>query len=360
LKWVLLQGDLARIRIQSDKNGAEAVVAVAWHPEMRGAGGIQSHRVDIGVFAHNGVAWSAPAILSFYMLPNEARFYDAKGRLEEICYEAANPDPGLPATNDLRWLALGNRVGRDQKHAGISLLTHHMSEIAIVRLQGLTDKLAAEQDAWRSLSTDPAKKEQADKALAALHEKLRKGMQETFDSSGRTLAQAYEDGVRSVAAVPDLYLAGQDVIPRLVKNSGKPDAENAFAFARKRLVDFNLIMEDRPGHYVATVNMAALTAGEKHHFSQFHLTLLNLALIPELLDRVESPAYVDPRLTTPKYWRDVYEYADDGKPKGWTRVMRGKTFEFDTAGQLLPRGPGGPVTPMKYVLKDKTLDFVPK
>jgi hypothetical protein len=359
-KWVLLQGDLTRIRIETDKSGAEAFVAVAWHPEMRSAGGMQSHRVDIGVFAHNGAAWSAPAIVSFYMLPNEARFYDKTGRLEEICYQALNPDPGLPATNDLRWLALGNRVGRDQKHAGISLLTHHMSEIAIVRLQGLTDKLAADQDAWRALSADPAKKEQADKALAALQEKLRKGMEETFDSSGRTLAQAYEEGVRSVAAVPDLYLAGQDVIPNLVKNSGKPDAQNAFAFARKRLVDFNLIMEDRPGHFVPTVNMAALTAGEKYHFSQFHLTVLSLALIPELLDRDESPAYVDPRLTTPKNWRDVYEYAKDGKPKGWTRIMGGKTYEFDTAGNLLPRGPGGPVTPVKYVIKEKNLEFVPK
>ena len=103
---------------------------------------------------------------------------------------------------------------------------------------------------------------------------------------------------------------------------------------------------------------AALTAGEKHHLAQFHLTVLSLALLPELLDRVEGPAYVDPRLTTPKPWRDVHHYDGDGKHTGWTRVMDGRAFEFDTEGRLLTQGPTGPAAEVRYERDEKTRKLV--
>jgi hypothetical protein len=237
-----------------------------------------------------------------------------------------------------------------------------MSEIAIVRLQGLVEKLSAEQDAWRALSTDGSKKDEAAKALAALQKKLRDGLAEKFDSSGKTIVQAFEDGVRAVAGITDLYLAGQDVIPGLVKNSGKPDAMKHFTTARQRLLDFRILMRDGPDRYVPRVDLAALTAGEKHHLAQFHLTVLNFALLPELIDRVEAPAFVDPRLTTPKPWRDLHHYDADGKSSGWTRIMDGRAFEFDRDGNLLKQGPTGPATPVKYAKDEKTgtLTFTPR
>jgi hypothetical protein len=361
-KWVLLQGDLTRVRIEFTAEGAEAKIAVAWHPGMRAADGIQTHRVDIGVFASNGVAWSAPAIVSFYMLPNEVRFYDDKGRIEEIYYDASNPDPGLPAATDLRWLALGWRLGKEQKDPGMARLIDAMSEIAIVRLQGLVEKLSADQDAWRKLSTDASKREEADKLHAALQKKLRVGLTESFDSTGKTIAQAFEEGVKRVAEVSDLYLGGQDVIPDLVRNSGKPDAMKEFIAARQRLLDLRILKQDSPNHFAPLVNLTALTAGEKHQLVQFHLTVLNLALLPELIDRVEGPAYVDPHLTTPKAWRDIYAYGEDGKISGWTRITAGQVHEFNASGELLPQGSSGPAIAVKYLRdeKSKTLEFSPK
>ena len=346
-KWALLQGDLSRIRIEASEDGRRAKIAVAWHPEMRAASGIQTHRVDIGVFATNGAAWSAPAIVSFYMLPNEARFYDAKGRLEEICYDAANPDPGLPALDDLRWLSLGRRMGSDQKHPGIALLNRYLSEIAAVRLQSLAAGLASEQDRWRQLSAEAAQKKEADALLSQLQSKLRTGLGETFDDSGLTLAQSIEDAILHTARVVDVYLAGQDVIDELIKASGKPDNAAAFIAGRQRLVNYGIYREQH-GTYAFTKAPEALTAGDRHHLALFHLTVLHLALLPEFLERVETPAFVDTRLTVRKLWRDVYRYAVDGTPEGWVRYSPSGEFEFAPSGALFTQGRGAPPVPVKY------------
>jgi hypothetical protein len=350
------------VRIELSADGTSAKIAVAWHPEFRAADGIQTHRVDIGVFANNGATWSVPAILSFYMLPNEVRFYDAKGDMEEICYDAGNPDPGLPANTDLRWLDLGARLKSGQEDAGVVLLNHAMAKVAIAGLQALTEKLSSEHQAWRKLSSDAAKRKQADQALAALQSKLRAGLQATFDSRGKSLAQAFEDGVKTVAGTDDLYLAEQNVIHGLVKNSAKPDAMQSFTTARQRLADFRILKQDGPDRFSPLVNLAALTAGEKHHLTQFHLTLLSLALLPEFLDRVEASAYVDPHLTTPKAWRDLYHYGADGKPAGWSRIMDGRVYEFDAEGRLAATDQTQPAVRVKYVRDDKTgkLLFVPE
>src|SRR5262245_9942165 len=86
--WVVLRGDEKRIRITPrDKAGAVAEIVVAYHERRPIAPGssMESNRVDIGVFAHNGVHYSAPAFITFYSLDSEARTYD-NGRLIEIGY----------------------------------------------------------------------------------------------------------------------------------------------------------------------------------------------------------------------------------------------------------------------------------
>jgi hypothetical protein len=77
-EWRLLQGDPDRVRIEPEDGGARARVTIEWHdPFPRSATDRQTTtRVDIGVFAHNGVHDSAPAILSWYFPPNETRIYE--------------------------------------------------------------------------------------------------------------------------------------------------------------------------------------------------------------------------------------------------------------------------------------------
>lgn len=362
-KWALLQGDLNRVRIEAVQEGARAKVAVAWHPEMRAVSGIQTHRVDIGVFAFNGISWSAPSFITFYMLPNEARFYGAKGRLEEICYEAGSPEVGLPPPDDLRWLALGRRLGSDPRNPGVGLLTRELSEVAVVRLQSIARNLSDDQAKWRELAADAGRKAEADKTMAAMRQRLRESLNERFDSTGRTVVQAFEDGLSRIADLPDLYLAGQDVIPMMVKESSRPDAWIAFTSARQRLVDYEIYSHTGPAEMAFHINPALMTAGERYHLRQFHLAVLNHALLPEFLERSDAPLFVDPRLTALKSWRDVYRYDKEGQPLGWTRfTTTGRKYEFNAVGELMPEGRQGRAVEVNYVRDTKTgkLVFAPK
>ncbi len=109
--WQLLQGDAARVRIEPSEDGRQARITLDWHDPFRISedNPLTSSRIDIGVFANNGVHDSAPAILSVYCPPEEARSYapgpDGAPRLVSIDY-AARPetyaDPMLIARADWR------------------------------------------------------------------------------------------------------------------------------------------------------------------------------------------------------------------------------------------------------------------
>jgi hypothetical protein len=75
--WALLQGDPARVRIEPLGDGARARITVDWHEPFRISeeNPVTTSRVDIGVFASNGVHDSAPAILS-WLFPPEARRWE--------------------------------------------------------------------------------------------------------------------------------------------------------------------------------------------------------------------------------------------------------------------------------------------
>ena len=105
-----------------------------------------------------------------------------------------------------------------------------------------------------------------------------------------------------------------------------------------------------------------LDAGDIALLRDFHLTVLALALFPEFLERSNKPAFTDPRLTTPKAWRDLHHYDSEGRPGGWTRITDGREYEFDAAGRLLPEGRGGPAVELKFSRDDATgrLLFIPR
>ena len=87
--WVVLRGDESLIKIEPlDKSGSRAELTVAWHPrrKIHPKSDMESNRVDIGVFAHNGSEWSAPAFVTWYFLDNEDRDYDEKQRIRSVSY----------------------------------------------------------------------------------------------------------------------------------------------------------------------------------------------------------------------------------------------------------------------------------
>jgi hypothetical protein len=112
-EWRLLQGDPERVRIEPLDGGARARISLDWHEPFAISedNPVVTSRVDIGVFASNGVHDSAPAILSWFFPPNETRRYapgpDGTMRIAEVDYAdpakaATYADPMLIARADWR------------------------------------------------------------------------------------------------------------------------------------------------------------------------------------------------------------------------------------------------------------------
>jgi hypothetical protein len=77
--WTVLRGDPERTRIEVDGTGATARITVDWQDPrpVPGLPDIVSNRVDIGVFASNGVHDSAPAFVSVLLPRHETRTCEA-------------------------------------------------------------------------------------------------------------------------------------------------------------------------------------------------------------------------------------------------------------------------------------------
>lgn len=104
-EWRLLRGDPDRVRIEPlDAAGTAARITIGWQVPrpVPGRPDIGSARVDIGVFADNGVHLSAPAFVSVLLPAHEARVYetgpDGAERISRIDYappEGVYADPAL-------------------------------------------------------------------------------------------------------------------------------------------------------------------------------------------------------------------------------------------------------------------------
>lgn len=78
-EWIVLRGDRNRTRITSlSEDGSSARIEIDWQDRQPAPGSpdILSSRVDIGVFAHNGIHDSAPAFISVLLPHHETRDYD--------------------------------------------------------------------------------------------------------------------------------------------------------------------------------------------------------------------------------------------------------------------------------------------
>jgi hypothetical protein len=128
--WVVLSGDARRIRITPKNGRADTVeLSVPWHERkpVPGRTDLFSNRVDIGVFAHNGVHYSAPAFISFTYPANQWREYGAEGRIRFVDYHASRyadryADPALFPVRDwsdrYEYDGKGNLIGWTRLRTG--------------------------------------------------------------------------------------------------------------------------------------------------------------------------------------------------------------------------------------------------
>jgi hypothetical protein len=103
--WRVLRGDPERTRIEVlNPEGTRARITVDWQDPrpVPGLPDITSARIDIGVFANNGVHDSAPAFVSLLLPRHEARVYEAGpdgamriASIDHAPEDAAYADPAL-------------------------------------------------------------------------------------------------------------------------------------------------------------------------------------------------------------------------------------------------------------------------
>lgn len=108
--WVILRGDPERIRIRPlDATRRRVEFEVDYHPRRPIAPGsdMESNRIDIGLFVHNGRHYSPPAFVSLLYLDNEKREYDEQRRIRAVDYTHPETrdnyvDPAIDARKDWR------------------------------------------------------------------------------------------------------------------------------------------------------------------------------------------------------------------------------------------------------------------
>lgn len=107
--WAVLRGDAARIKINKlDKSGSKVELLVPWQERspVQPGSSMESARVDIGAFVHNGDHYSAPGFITIFPLENEHREYHANGSIKIMDYDHPDKrdnyvDPALFAAK--RW-----------------------------------------------------------------------------------------------------------------------------------------------------------------------------------------------------------------------------------------------------------------
>ena len=131
--WVLLRGDPERVRITPlDSAGTRARIVIDWHDRYPVGPRDErlTDRVDIGVFAHNGVHDSAPAFVSVSFPTHQARRFepgpDGAPRLMEVDYDAiARRAPFDPA---LHWSAPWRDVFHHDAAGRVAGWTRHHAD----------------------------------------------------------------------------------------------------------------------------------------------------------------------------------------------------------------------------------------
>jgi hypothetical protein len=103
--WVVLRGPAEEVTIERvNDSGSVVDLSVPWiEPRpVRPGSDLTSPRVDVGVVAHNGAYFSAPAFVSVFCL-DERRSYDEANRLTQVEYRGGNYiDPAISLRKDWR------------------------------------------------------------------------------------------------------------------------------------------------------------------------------------------------------------------------------------------------------------------
>jgi len=340
--WVVLRGDAKRVRITpKNEAGSIAEIALEYPERMPIAPGspMESNRVDIGVFVHNGVYFSAPGFVTFFGLDSEARTYDEKGRIQEIGYGVQ--ETRLVVHDWPAFFAFLKESSERRKLLSAELLRKEDADI----LANIEAQYAKAQPEKLRLEAAVKKLEAAGKKDDPALLDARKLLQKTNQELRNLIAQPAKGASRSASAITrDLFrrlstsLAGEEMT-LLAKLKIDPAMLKRVQAERRRLVGFGLATEGKdftltplrkgmPGE-------RALTKYEQALLDRYRGVLLAEGVFGDFLRADFHANLVDQRIRTPHEWRDLYRYDERGNYLGWARWDGGGVKHFNRDGHLI-------------------------
>jgi hypothetical protein len=312
-RWAILRGDPERIQIKPrNESGSVAEITVAYHERRPIAPGspLESNRVDIGVFAHNGKYHSAPGFVTFYTLDSEARTYDARGRVSAIGY-------GMGAT-DVRvtdWERVADVLAKDAV-VGKLLGVDERQRAALAAIADRYRQLAAAMREAQDRVKASDKDKRARKDVSAIQEKLATVRQEQQPALGASLQVYVDESCRRVARRDHRAL-----IEALAIDAKLP----RHAELLRRLHNLGVLRKD-----------SAPAGYDRAQLDYVHLALIADRAFGGAVQVSYQPNFVDQRLTAPRLWRDVYHYDAKDQCTGWTRYHADRAAEeFNHDGLLV-------------------------
>lgn len=346
--WVVLRGDPREVTISPrDKDGKVVDITLPYHGRapIAPASPMESNRVDIGLFVHNGTYYSAPAFVTSFSLDNESREIDSSGRVLEIGYDASESTVTID-----NWGPLVAALHNDPPKGGVRLLTASLSAAELAVLRTIGNEYVFSGDRIADLNRQAKELEETVKKVSPLSkaklEAQLKSLRDTIDTANRSrdimistkrpgLAQParvlLQDRINTLLNDPLLYVQQGATLGPL-----PPSVESA----RKRLLAYGIITESAGQPFVLNPLLPGSTPPEQR-LSRYQKSLL-VRFNGELLAAVIPGArhetrrnLVDFRLTLPKNWRDVYHYATDGRLTGWTRYDGQTATEFAPNGEIM-------------------------
>ncbi len=335
--WVLLQGpeDVALRPINADRSVCEIVIPYHERRPVASKSPMHSNRVDVGVFAHNGAHYSAPAFVTSFSLANELRTYDEQNRLVEIGYGRGEP---TLAVRD--WEVLLESLLAPTPVAAAELVRSTWSAEQLAALRGLQQRLKLAQEHLRQTERELAEALQAAKAGGSPEDRAAR------DLARRQAEANHNDALKARQAAlqtpKDQPAMAELITQRLTSLTESPTfwiEHHAKLSSTEKPVDpaaaWGSVVRDERGQWRLAPSGAGLTRCQR-----MLLTRLNQELLAAALPGIKSQfalELVDPALTLPKFWRDVYRYAPDGTLLGWSRYSAAATQEFNAHGLLVQR-----------------------
>ncbi len=339
--WAILRGDSNRIKIDylnTEQSVAEITIPYQPRKPIGDNPTLESNRVDIGIFVHNGVYYSPPAFLTYYSLDNESRTYRADGQPVDIGYGAGSCQ--LSITN---WLGFFDLLEPGANTwASRFLQSQFKPEELAALIQVATDFRKQHQaflDAQSILEKtdkgEPGAIQAASKAVEDAKQAESQILQRKILKSNLAASEFIQRALTELMRNPNLWRTNASDLGTSYR-SADIESKDALDQVRKKLVQFGVAENVETPHLrVKMVQSGALTDFEWRLLQEFNGTLISRLIFPGVVEVKWRENYVDFRLAAKKDWRDIYSYSPNGIMTGWRRLQPEGVTEFNSEGAII-------------------------